>query len=86
MKRQTLLPRSVGLSAAAALLSSAVAAGQTPTLGEVAKKEAERRKAQPTAGKVYTNKDLGSAPASTPAAPAPARPPRSATICCSARR
>jgi hypothetical protein len=33
--------------------------GQTPpTLGEVAKKEAERRKALPPAGKVYTNKDL----------------------------
>ena len=85
MKRLTLLGRSVALSAAAVLLSSVVAAGQTPTLGEVAKKEAERRKAQPTAGKVYTNKDLpasaqkpGAAaamPAADPASPAtPADP------------
>jgi len=41
---------------------------QTPTLGEVAKKEADRRKAQPAAGKVYTNKDL------PPSAQAPAAP------------
>ena len=33
-------------------------AAQTPSLGDVARKEAERRKAQPPAGKVYTNKDL----------------------------
>jgi hypothetical protein len=31
---------------------------QGPALGEVARKEQERRKAQPNAGKVYTNKDL----------------------------
>jgi hypothetical protein len=47
---------------------SAVASGQT--LGEVAKKEAERRKAQPQGGKVYTNKDLP-ASAQKPATPAP---------------
>lgn len=33
-------------------------AAQAPPLGEVARKEAERRKDQPAAGKVYTNKDL----------------------------
>jgi hypothetical protein len=42
---------------------------QSPTLGEVAKKEAERRKAQPSAAKVYSNKDL----------PASARKPAPAT-------
>jgi hypothetical protein len=45
--------------------------GQSPTLGDVAKKEAERRKAQPPAGKVYTNKDLP-ASAQKPAPPAAA--------------
>lgn len=44
---------------------------QNPPLAEVARKEAERRKATATAGKVYTNKDLPktAAPA-TPATPA----------------
>jgi hypothetical protein len=42
---------------------------QTPSLGEVAKKEAERRKAQPPAAKVYTNKDL------PPSAQKPSTPP-----------
>jgi hypothetical protein len=56
--------------------TSRAVAGQTPTLGEVAKKEAERRKTQPApAGKVYTNKDLPesaqkpAASTATPAAP-----------------
>jgi hypothetical protein len=44
------------------------ARAQTPSLGEVAKKEAERRKALPPAGKVYTNKDLPPS-AQKPAAP-----------------
>ena len=47
-----------------------VLSAQTPTLGEVAKKEAERRKAQPPASKVYTNKDLPPS-AQKPATPAP---------------
>ena len=56
MKRHT-LPASVVVFAIAVGLSAGPAAsGQT--LGEVAKKEAERRKAQPQTGKVYTNKDL----------------------------
>ena len=57
----------VGAVSAAILAGSALAVqAQTPTLGEVAKKEADRRKAQPPAGKVYTNKDLP-ASAQTPA-------------------
>jgi hypothetical protein len=55
MKRHT-LPGSVVVFAIAVGLSSPAASGQT--LGEVAKKEADRRKAQPQTGKVYTNKDL----------------------------
>ena len=54
---------------AVALSATAAASGQT--LGEVAKKEAERRKAQPQGGKVYTNKDLP-ASAQKPATPNPA--------------
>ena len=72
MKRLTVI---VARALARGALSAAILAGsalaiqaQTPTLGEVAKKEADRRKAQPAAGKVYTNKDL---PASAQA-PAPA--------------
>jgi hypothetical protein len=43
---------------------------QAPSLGEVARKEAERRKALPPAGKVYTNKDLPpTAQKATPATP-----------------
>ena len=45
------------------------AAAQTPPLAEVARKEAERRKATKAAGKVYTNKDLPES-ARTPAPPA----------------
>jgi hypothetical protein len=56
------------LAGAAVAGSATTLCGQTPTLGEVAKKEADRRKAQPSAGKVYTNKDLP-APAQNPAAP-----------------
>ena len=56
MKHHT-LPASVVVFAIAVGLSGGPAAsGQT--LGEVAKKESERRKAQPQTGKVYTNKDL----------------------------
>ena len=47
-------------------------AGRTlaQSLGDVAKKEQERRKHVQSAGKVYTNRDLGSAP--PPSTPAPA--------------
>src|SRR6266545_7941684 len=43
------------------------------SLGDVAKKEEERRKAVASAGKVYTNKDLPSVPSPT-TPPAPATP------------
>jgi hypothetical protein len=43
---------------------------RSQSLGEVAKKEQERRKNTPSSGKVYTNKDL--APAPTPSADATA--------------
>ena len=49
-------------------------ARQTPTLGEIAKKEEERRKRISAPAKVYTNKDLpkSAAPQTPPAAPAAA--------------
>jgi hypothetical protein len=61
------------------IAGAAPVAAQTPTLAELAKKEAERRKAQKPAGKVYTNKDLPESakkdPASAAQAPgAPAAP------------
>lgn len=48
----------VGVIVAALLGVATVVAAQNPPLGEVARQEAERRKDQPAAGKVYTNKDL----------------------------
>ena len=66
MKRHTLAAGSVVF--AVGLFTAAAVSGQT--LGEVAKKEAERRKAQPQGGKVYTNKDLP-ASAQKPATPNP---------------
>ena len=56
MKRHTLPGSVVVFAIAVGLSGSPAVSGQT--LGEVAKKEAERRKAQPQTGKVYTNKDL----------------------------
>ena len=56
MKRHTLPGSVVVFAIAVGLSASPAASGQT--LGEVAKKEADRRKAQPQTGKVYTNKDL----------------------------
>lgn len=44
------------------------------SLADVAKKEEERRKTVKEPGKVYTNKELGSLPASTPAPSPPAKP------------
>ena len=60
--------------AAAVLLPYVASAQATPTLGELAKKEEERRKAQKAAGKVLTNQDLprGTAPPAPGAAAAPA--------------
>ena len=68
MKRHTLAAGSVVFAIAVGFFTAADASGQT--LGEVAKKESERRKAQPQGGKVYTNKDLP-ASAQKPATPNP---------------
>ena len=70
MKCNTVVARVVLTGAfAAALLWAGAAGAQTPSLGEVAKKESDRRKAAGNAGKVYTNKDLP-ASAQKPATPA----------------
>jgi hypothetical protein len=57
-----------------ALLLSAghasIASPQTQSLADVAKKEEDRRKANPQPAKVYTNKDLTPAPAGSPPVPA----------------
>jgi hypothetical protein len=55
----------------------AVCAQQTPSLGEIAKREAERRKALKVEGKVYTNKDLPKS--ANPAQPSTAAPAPAAT-------
>jgi hypothetical protein len=72
---RTLCAAALGLIAVAAAGVPAAEA-QTPTLAELAKKEAERRKAQKPAGKTYTNKDLPESAKKDPAqaAPAPAAP------------
>ncbi len=62
MSGRKLIVGRIGVAAAALTWTLAMPAGsalaQTPSLGEVARKEAERRKALPPSGKVYTNKDL----------------------------
>ena len=69
MTRHTLSAGSVVVFAiAVGFFAATAASGQT--LGEVAKKEADRRKAQPQGGKVYTNKDLPES-AQKPATPNP---------------
>ena len=77
MKRHTLPGSVVVFAIAVGLCGSPAASGQT--LGEVAKKEAERRKTQPQTGKVYTNKDLPASaqkPATAnPSTEAPAQTP-----------
>ena len=68
-----------GVLAALAVSSAAIA--QTQSLGDLAKKEEERRKALPESAKVYTNKDLMAAPPVTPPpppAPAAAEPAKDA--------
>src|SRR4051812_8617023 len=78
MKSVRLLARSIAVSAVVVLAWVTVSRAQTPTLGEVAKKEADRRKAQPAPAKVYTNKDLP-ATAQKPAAGSPAPGAESST-------
>jgi hypothetical protein len=58
--------------AAALIAALAGAAAAAQSLGDVAKKEEERRKAIPTPAKVYTNKDLGTPGVPSPPPPAPA--------------
>src|SRR3989454_10280731 len=64
-----------GLAALAtvALFVAGAAPVFAQSLADLAKKEEERRKKIPDPAKVYTNKDLGAAPA--PSAPAPAAAP-----------
>lgn len=67
---------STAFAQAASSLTSTVPSGQqTSTLGEIAKKEEERRKATTPAAKVYTNKDLPKPVAPQPAAPGTLPPP-----------
>lgn len=71
------LQTSVAIVVATALVGAAVLV-RAQTLGDIARKEEERRKTVKGGQKVYTNKDLGSAstpvlPVSTPAAD-PAKP------------
>ena len=57
------------VSAAILTLSGARALVSAQALGDIAKKEEERRKTIPNPAKVYTNKDLDSVPAAPPAQP-----------------
>jgi hypothetical protein len=67
---------SVALPAAALFLSATTTLwAQTPPLGEVARKEQERRRALPATSKVYTNKDLPASATKTGEAAAPAAKP-----------
>lgn len=68
------MPRICWLSAAlcVALLTPSLVRAQTPTLGEIALKEQERRKTLKAGGKILTNQDLPRPAASPPAAATPA--------------
>jgi hypothetical protein len=70
--------RAVTGSLAALLLGAFVASAQTPSLAEVARREAERRKTTKPATKVLTNKDLPkvASPGPDTQAPAPAEAPK----------
>ena len=73
--------KSVVPSTAVALLlwSAAAATAQTQSLGDLARQEAERRKAIKSSGKVYTNGTLRAEPqAATPANPQPGQTPQGA--------
>ncbi|MGH9309425.1 MAG: hypothetical protein ACRD1U_08635 [Vicinamibacterales bacterium] len=78
LRCRPVLPVLVALLVAVA--SSAPIAAQAPTLGDVARKEQERRKALPAATKVYTNNDLPKSAIRPEGAPpaAPAAEPSSA--------
>jgi hypothetical protein len=53
------------------VLCAGMVGAQTPPLGEVARKEAERRKEATPADKVYTNKDLPASAQDRPPMPSP---------------
>lgn len=57
-----------------AVLASGTGTAWSQTLADVARKEDDRRKTLRDGAKVYTNKDLGKAPALSPAVPAPTAP------------
>ena len=57
------------VSAAILTLSGAPTLVSAQSLGDIAKREEERRKTIPNPAKVYTNKDLDSVPAAPPAQP-----------------
>ena len=56
--------------AAAIVVAGVAHPVRAQSLGDVSRQEEERRKEVKNPAKVYTNKDLGAAPAPTPAAPA----------------
>jgi hypothetical protein len=64
----------MALLAMAGLAGGALRALQAQSLADVAKKEEERRQQLPRPGKVYTNKDLGSAPPPSATPPPEAAP------------
>jgi hypothetical protein len=70
------LKYTVFIAGAAVLVVVGAVAASAQTLGDVARKEAERRKTVKSSGKVYTNDSLRSEP--QPAAPAQAAPPAQA--------
>src|SRR5262245_43435286 len=64
---------------AAALVLPSIAGAQTPTLGELAKREQERRKATKSSDKVLTNKDLPASAQQPAPAPGAATPSTTTT-------
>lgn len=60
------------------LILAAASTARAQSLADVARKEEERRKTLPDAGKVYTNKDLGSSSSATPPPDASSKADRTA--------
>ena len=75
---KTLLAAMVSTAALAGAVAPLLAQSQSQPLGDIAKKEEERRQAVREPAKVYTNKDLGNVP------PAPSSPAPDAQISASA--
>lgn len=68
-------PWSIAATVLAVCLGGAALPAQTPTLGDIARKEEERRKQVAAPAKVYTNKDLPKPAVTPPPAGAPAAAP-----------